>query len=98
MSGTALVTGAAGFIGSQLSERLLASGWEVKGIDCFTEAYPRAVKEQNLAGARKHPRFAFVEADLVTANLEDLVGDLDAVFHLAGQAGVSAHHPVASIQ
>ncbi len=48
----AIVTGAAGFIGSHLSERLLADGHEVVGIDCFTDYYRRARKEQNLEAAR----------------------------------------------
>ena len=46
----AVVTGAAGFIGSHLCERLLADGWRVTGIDCFTDYYPREDKLANLAG------------------------------------------------
>ena len=88
MTRTALVTGAAGFIGSHLSERLLSEGWQVTGIDCFTDTYARSVKEQNLATAKEHSRFAFVEADLVTADLDALMAGADVVFHLAGQAGV----------
>ena len=53
----ALVTGAAGFIGSTLAERLLADGADVVGIDCFTDYYPRALKQRNLAAFRSHPRF-----------------------------------------
>ena len=45
----ALVTGVAGFIGSHLAETLLAGGWEVTGVDAFTDYYPRAIKEANLA-------------------------------------------------
>ena len=45
----ALVTGAAGFIGSTLTDRLVAQGAEVVGIDCFTDYYPRSLKERNLA-------------------------------------------------
>ena len=48
----ALVTGVAGFIGSTLAERLLADGADVVGIDCFTDYYPRPIKERNLAGLR----------------------------------------------
>jgi UDP-glucose 4-epimerase len=86
----ALVTGAAGFIGSHLSERLLADGWQVTGVDCFTDYYARPVKERNLAGAREHPLFKFVEADLATADLDPLVANRDVIFHQAGQAGVRA--------
>ncbi len=89
----ALVTGVAGFIGSNLAGRLLADGWQVTGIDCFTDYYARSVKERNLAALKAHPRFAFVEADLVTAggtDLAPLVKSVDVVFHEAGQAGVRA--------
>lgn len=89
----ALVTGVAGFIGSNLAERLLADGWQVTGVDCFTNYYARSVKERNLAALKDHPRFAFVEADLATAGsagLAPLVKGADVVFHEAGQAGVRA--------
>ena len=59
-----LVTGAAGFIGSQLAEALLDEGHDVVGVDAFTPYYDRAVKEANLAHLRSHGRFRFVEADL----------------------------------
>lgn len=84
----ALVTGAAGFIGSHLIEHLLESGDTVRGVDCFTDYYDRAVKERNLAGANAHPRFAFTESDLTTARLNDLLTGIDVVYHLAGQPGV----------
>ncbi|MGD9406289.1 MAG: GDP-mannose 4,6-dehydratase, partial [Anaerolineae bacterium] len=45
MAGIALVTGVAGFVGSHLGERLLGDGWQVRGVDCFTDAYSRATKE-----------------------------------------------------
>ena len=88
MAGIALVTGVAGFVGSHLGERLLGDGWLVRGVDCFTDTYARATKEQNLSALRGDARFAFHEADLVTANVGDLVQGVDVVFHLAGQAGV----------
>jgi UDP-glucose 4-epimerase len=84
----ALVTGCAGFIGSTLAERLLADGADVVGIDCFTDYYPRAIKERNLAGALGHPRFRFVESPLQDADLPALLKDRTHVFHLAAQAGV----------
>jgi len=84
----ALVTGAAGFIGSHLSERLVDAGAAVTGIDCFTDFYARAVKERNLERLRQSPRFAFVERSLGDADLPALVDGVTHVFHLAAQAGV----------
>lgn len=84
----ALVTGAAGFIGSTLVDRLLADGADVVGVDCFTDYYPRAIKEANLADARRQSSFRFVEASLVDADPTDLLDGTTHVFHLAAQAGV----------
>ena len=84
----ALVTGTAGFIGSTLSERLLALGWDVVGIDCFTDYYPRAIKERNLSGLLSTRGYRFVEARLQDADLPALLADRTHVFHLAAQAGV----------
>jgi nucleoside-diphosphate-sugar epimerase len=86
--GKAVVTGAAGFIGSHLTERLLAEGHEVLGIDSFTDHYRRARKEQNLAAARGHRNFSFEELDLVDADLTAVLEGADVVYHLAGQPGV----------
>jgi len=84
----ALVTGAAGFIGSTLSERLLADGASVTGLDCFTDYYPRWIKERNLEGARRQPAFRFVESAIAGADLDALLDGVTHVFHLAAQAGV----------
>ena len=84
----ALVTGAAGFIGSTLTDRLLAGGADVVGIDCFTDYYPRPIKERNLSGALAHPNFRFVEARIQDADVAALLADRTHVFHLAAQAGV----------
>jgi nucleoside-diphosphate-sugar epimerase len=84
----ALVTGVAGFIGSTLAERLLQSGAEVVGIDCFTDYYPRDAKERNLRALVAQPRFRFVEARIQDADLAALLADRTHVFHLAAQAGV----------
>jgi UDP-glucuronate 4-epimerase len=84
----AVVTGAAGFVGSHLAEALLARGDSVLGVDCFTPYYDREAKERNLAAARAHDRYEFVETDLRTCEIEALLGDADAVFHQAAQAGV----------
>lgn len=84
----ALVTGVAGFIGSNLSRALLARGDEVVGIDCFTDYYAREIKEGNLAPLRAHAKFRFVEDALQTADLDALLDGVTHVFHLAAQAGV----------
>jgi UDP-glucose 4-epimerase len=85
-----LVTGCAGFIGSHLCEALLARGDDVVGVDCFTDYYPRARKEANLAALRDRPGFRFVEADLADADLAALFTDRTVIYHLAAQAGVRA--------
>ena len=84
----ALVTGTAGFIGSTLTERLLGEGADVIGIDCFSDYYPRPIKERNLAGFLAHPRFRFVESAIADADLGALLAHRTHVFHLAAQAGV----------
>jgi nucleoside-diphosphate-sugar epimerase len=84
----ALVTGAAGFIGSTLAERLVADGADVVGLDCFTDYYPRPVKEDNLSALLRGPRFRFVESTIQQADLSTLLSDRTHVFHLAAQAGV----------
>jgi UDP-glucuronate 4-epimerase len=84
----ALVTGCAGFIGSHLVESLLADGHEVVGIDCFTDNYPRVHKQANLAVAREHDRFTFLNADLVTVEAERLLDGCDVLYHLAAEPGV----------
>ena len=84
----ALVTGVAGFIGSTLAERLIAQDADVVGIDSFTDYYPRAIKESNLADLRRSARFRFVETRLQDADLAGLLADRTHVFHLAAQAGV----------
>ncbi len=85
-----LVTGAAGFIGSHISEALIGQGHEVVGIDCFTDYYARDIKESNLSTLRDSPRFTMVEADLLEYDLERLLDGVEAVFHEAAQAGVRA--------
>jgi UDP-glucose 4-epimerase len=84
----ALVTGCAGFIGSHLSERLLADGYEVVGIDCFTDYYAREIKESNLARLRHEAAFSLLELDLSRDQLDGVLEGVDEVYHLAAQAGV----------
>ncbi len=85
-----VVTGAAGFIGSHLSESLVRDGHEVTGVDCFTDYYPRSVKEGNLARLRDQPRFRLVEGQLQELDLAPVLDGAEQVFHLAAQAGVRA--------
>ena len=75
-----VVTGAAGFIGSHLANALVARGHEVLGIDCFTDYYDTALKEENAAG------IDVARLDLARDELD--FTDFDGVFHLAGQPGV----------
>ena len=84
----AVVTGAAGFIGSTLTDALLARGDQVLGVDCFTPYYDRVAKEANLGGARANRDFELVEADLRTCDVDALLDDADVVFHQAAQPGV----------
>ena len=84
----ALVTGAAGFIGSHLSSTLLDRGATVVGLDCFTDYYARSIKEKNLEENRLRERFRFVEVSIADADLSALLDGVTHVFHLAAQAGV----------
>ena len=85
-----LVSGAAGFIGSHLCEALLARGDEVVGVDCFTDYYPRYLKQKNIDALLGKPGFRFLEGDLNDLDLPRLFGDKAIVYHLAAQAGVRA--------
>jgi len=84
----ALVTGAAGFIGSHVSERLVDAGATVIGIDCFTDYYSRDLKQRNLTRLRKASAFTLVEQPLGQADLTSLLEGVTHVFHLAAQPGV----------
>lgn len=87
-----LITGVAGFIGSHTSERLLANGHSVVGLDNFDPFYDRLVKESNLCGSLSHDSFVFVEACIcdgsAMASVLDEHGPFDAILHLAAKAGV----------
>jgi UDP-glucuronate 4-epimerase len=84
-----LITGAAGFIGSHLSEKLLELGHQVIGIDNFDPFYARNTKEDNLKIALKNPLFSFHELDITsTSDFEKWPDKIDIVVHLAAKAGV----------
>ena len=87
---TCIVTGAAGFIGSHLSRRLLKEGFSVIGIDCFTDYYPRWIKEGNLESLKTAPQFSLIESNINELDLRKLFSGAEYVFHLAAQAGVRA--------
>jgi nucleoside-diphosphate-sugar epimerase len=83
-----VVTGAAGFIGSHLSERLLVDGHEIVGIDGFIDSYARTYKERNLEQLRDHRGFRFCELDLRTDPLDDVIDGAAAVINLAAMPGL----------
>jgi UDP-glucose 4-epimerase len=84
----AVVTGAAGFIGSHLSEHLVNAGHTVVGIDAFTDYYARERKVQNLASLAGNTRFSLIEKTLAQVDWPMVLQDAAWVFHLAAQAGV----------
>ena len=89
--GRVLVTGAAGFVGSTLAERLLAEGREVVGVDSFDPFYPEEQKHRNLEAALDHESFSLERADIRDASAMGQVfrrGEFDGVIHLAALAGV----------
>lgn len=85
-----LLTGVAGFIGSHLCQHLLEEGFEVLGIDSFTDFYPQWIKQRNLQSFTESDKFEFVNEDLNRLDLKSLMKRADYVFHLAAQAGVRA--------
>jgi UDP-glucuronate 4-epimerase len=87
-----LVTGAAGFIGSHLAERLIARGHSVWGLDCLTDYYARALKELNVRELLKKG-IVFLPLDLAQDDLDSAVRDIEMVYHVAAQPGITATTP-----
>lgn len=85
-----LVTGAAGFVGSHVVERLLDGGRDVRGVDAFKDYYPRAFKEANIRKARGSASFELLETDLAFDDLAPVLDGVTSIIHLAAQAGVRA--------
>src|SRR5688572_26524338 len=84
-----MVTGAAGFIGSHLSETLIRQGYKVVGVDNFDPFYKKEIKQGNLDALQQDENFHFYELDLADANaLGGIRQKVDAVVHLAAKAGV----------
>ena len=85
-----VVTGAAGFIGSQLCQRLARQGWSVIGVDAFTDSYDPAEKRLRAAQLSRLAGVTLIQGDLVELDLMPIMDGIDVVFHLAGRAGVRA--------
>lgn len=83
-----MVTGCAGFIGSQLCKRLLRDGWSLVGIDGFTDSYEPVEKVMRAASLAQVAEMSLVVGDLVDLDLAPVFAGADVVFHLAGRAGV----------
>lgn len=83
-----LITGAAGFIGSNLAKRLLGEGEKVIGIDSFTDYYSRSLKENNIKNILFDDNFTFIEKNLLRMDLNKLLDGVDYIYHQAAQAGV----------
>lgn len=83
-----LVTGAAGFIGSQLCRALIQNEASVIGVDSFTDFYPRWMKEKNIGRLLNHPKFRFLSEDIIRLDLNKELEKVEAIFHLAAQPGV----------
>lgn len=86
------MTGAAGFIGSHLAERLAASGYDAVGLDCFSPHYDVRLKRRNAAALAKQG-VDILERDLAADPLEEIADEFDGLVHLAAQPGLSGDTP-----
>ena len=84
----AIVTGAAGFIGSHLSEKLLDEGYTILGIDNFDPWYDPEIKKANIHNCLLHDNFDLIDADIRSIDFLSLFKEGDTVFHLAARPGV----------
>lgn len=84
----AIVTGCAGFIGSSLSERLLQEGYQVIGVDCFTDHYDPRIKQKHARKLAAQPHFALIAQNMLKLDWKALLADVDYVFHQAAIPGV----------
>jgi nucleoside-diphosphate-sugar epimerase len=85
-----IVTGTAGFIGSHLAETLLKKGEQVIGVDQINNYYDPILKRRNIALLQQYPHFKFIEADIQSLNWQQLLVEVNVVYHQAAQAGVRA--------
>ena len=84
----AIVTGCAGFIGSSLTKRLLDQGYEVTGMDCFTDNYDQRIKKKNLQRVLQHTNFHFISKGILDINWDEVMVGTDTLFHQAAMPGV----------
>ncbi len=87
---THIVTGVAGFIGSNLAQKLLEQGDQVIGIDQFNDYYDPSLKRKNAHILAKYPEFKLIEADIQALDWRQLLQGVEVLFHQAAQAGVRA--------
>jgi UDP-glucuronate 4-epimerase len=89
MPASVLVTGAAGFIGSHLVDRLLTDGWDVTGVDNFDDSYAAGLKRTNVSDHLDHPAYTLVELDIRDPDtmLARLKRRYDVIVHLAAKTG-----------
>lgn len=85
-----IVTGAAGFIGSHLTEALLKKGEQVIGVDEFNDYYDPILKRKNIANFQNNPNFKLIEGNIQFLDWKLLLKDVDVIYHQAAQAGVRA--------
>jgi UDP-glucuronate 4-epimerase len=83
-----LVTGACGFIGTNLCQSLLEDGHSITGVDAFTDNYSKEIKKRNQLKLSNYMNFKFIETDLLYCNLDPIFNDKEVVYHLAGQPSV----------